>query len=76
MYQYLQDLSSGLRVETTELQKRHCTNMDDGHGVGKLKGNKSLGRLRRRWENNIKIYFQEVRSGGINWIYLARERGR
>ena len=53
MYQYLQDLCRGFRVETTELQKRHFTNMDDGHGVGKLEGKKSIGRLRRRWVNNI-----------------------
>jgi hypothetical protein len=31
--------------------------------VGKPEGKKPLGRLRRRWENNIKIDFQEVGCG-------------
>ena len=28
--------------------------------VGKPEGNRSLGRPRRRWEDNIKIYLREV----------------
>ena len=28
--------------------------------VGKLEGNKPLGRPRRRWKDNIKMYLQEV----------------
>jgi hypothetical protein len=31
---------------------------------GKPEGNRSLGRPRRRWENNIKIDIQEVGYGG------------
>jgi hypothetical protein len=33
-------------------------------------GNKPLGRPRRRWENNIKMYLQEV-EWGMDWIDLA-----
>ena len=33
--------------------------------VGKPEGKKSLGRPRRRWEDNIKIDIQEVRCGGV-----------
>jgi hypothetical protein len=31
--------------------------------VGRPEGERPLGRHRRRWENNIKIDFQEVRWG-------------
>ena len=31
--------------------------------VGKPEGKRPLGRPRRRWENNIKMYFQEVGGG-------------
>jgi hypothetical protein len=41
--------------------------------VGKPKG-KRLGRPRHRWEDNIKIYFQEVRCDGMDWIALAQDR--
>jgi hypothetical protein len=36
--------------------------------VGKPEGKRPLGRLRRRWENNIKMNLQEV--GGVrgDWI--------
>jgi hypothetical protein len=33
-----------------------------------------LGRPRRRWEDNMDL--QEVRSGGMNWIDLDRDRWR
>ena len=33
--------------------------------VGKPEGKKTLGRHRRRWENNIKMDFQKVRCGGM-----------
>jgi len=39
--------------------------------VGKLEGKRPLGRLRRRWEDNIKMDLTEI---GINWIRLADDR--
>jgi hypothetical protein len=39
--------------------------------VGKPGGKSSLGRPGRRWENNIKMDFQEVLCGGMDWIELA-----
>jgi hypothetical protein len=30
----------------------------------------------RRWEDNIKIDFQEVGYGGMDWIDLAQDRHR
>jgi len=48
--------------------------MGEGRGVhrvlvGKPEGEKSLGRPRRRWEDNIKMHLREV---GVEtgWIWL------
>jgi hypothetical protein len=35
-----------------------------------------LGRLRRRWNDNIEMDFQEVGWGGIDWIALSQDRDR
>jgi hypothetical protein len=39
--------------------------------LGKPEGRRSLGRPRRRWEDNIKMYLQE-----IDWIAVAQDRDR
>ena len=36
--------------------------------VGKLKGKGPLGRLKCRWEDNIKVYLEEVRLWGMDCI--------
>jgi hypothetical protein len=41
-----------------------------------LREKKPLGRPRRRWEDNIKMYIQEVGCGDIDCIELAQDRGR
>jgi len=41
-----------------------------------LGGNKPLRRLRRRWENNIKMDIQEVGCGDMDWIELAQDKDR
>jgi len=41
--------------------------------VGRTEVKKPLGRLRRRRENNIKMYLQE-RNGRMDWIGLALQR--
>ena len=55
--------------------------MEEGRGVhkilvGKPEGKRSLGRPRRRWEDNIKMDFQEL--GGVCgvWMELAQDRDR
>jgi hypothetical protein len=42
--------------------------------VGKPEGKRSLGRPRRRWEDNISMDLQEVGCGDMDWIGLAQDR--
>ena len=44
--------------------------------AGKLVGKRPVGRLRCRWEDNIKMYLQEVGWAGMDWIELAQDRNR
>jgi hypothetical protein len=44
--------------------------------VGKPEGKRQVGRLRRRWEDNIKTDLQEVGWGSMDWIDLAQDRDR
>jgi len=44
--------------------------------VRKPEGKRPLGRPRRRWEDNIKMYLQEGGCGGMDWIELAQDRDR
>jgi hypothetical protein len=44
--------------------------------VGKPEGNRPHGRLRSRWDDNIKMDLQEVGCGGTDWIELAQHRDR
>ena len=42
--------------------------------VRKPEGGRPLGRPRRRWEDNIKMDFQEVGGGRGDWMDLAQDR--
>jgi len=44
--------------------------------VGKSEGKRPLGRPRRRWKDDIKIDYQEVGCGGMDWIDLGQDRDR
>jgi hypothetical protein len=39
--------------------------------VGKPEGKRPLGRPRRKWVDNIKIYLLDIGCGGVDWIGLA-----
>ena len=52
---------------------REVTPIQDFDG-GNLSEKKSLGRPRRKWENNIKKEVQEVGCGCMDWIGLAHDR--
>jgi hypothetical protein len=44
--------------------------------VGKPEGKRPLGRPKRRWVDNIEIDLLEIGWGGVDWIGLARDRGK
>ena len=60
----------------------HVARMDEERGVyrvlvGKPEGRRRpLGRLRRRWVDNIRMDLQEVGCGYMDWIGLAQDRDR
>ena len=43
---------------------------------GKPEGKSPLGRLRRRWEDNIKMDLEEMGRGCGDWMELAQDRDR
>jgi hypothetical protein len=42
--------------------------------VGKPEEKRPLGRPRRRWVDNIKIYLLEIGWGGLDWVVLVQDR--
>ena len=44
--------------------------------VRKPEGKRPLGRLRRRWVDNIRMDLQEVGCGHVDWIGLAQDTDR
>jgi hypothetical protein len=57
----------------------HVEGMREGRGVCRVlverpERKRSLGRRRRRWEDNIKTGLREVGIDGANWIQLAQVR--
>jgi hypothetical protein len=42
--------------------------------VGKPEGKRPLGRLRRRWKDNIKMDLEKVGGGRGDWRKLAQDR--
>jgi hypothetical protein len=58
----------------------HVARMGEKRGadrvlVGRREGRRSLGRPRRRWEDNIKMDLQEV-GWGMEWFQLTQDRDR
>jgi hypothetical protein len=55
--------------------------MEEKRGVYRVlmrkpEGKRPLGRLWRRWEDNINMCIREVGCGGMDWIELAQDRDR
>jgi hypothetical protein len=44
--------------------------------VGKPEGKRTLRRPRCRWVDNVRMDFEEVGCGDVDWIGLARDRNR
>jgi len=59
----------------------HVVRMGEERGVyrflvWKPEGRRPLGRPRRRWVDNIRMDFQEVGCGYMDWIGLVQDRDR
>ena len=55
---------------------RHVAHMGErGEGFGgEPEGKRPFGTPNHRWEDNMKIYLQEVGCGDMYWIELAQDR--
>ena len=42
----------------------------------KSEGKRTLGKPRRRWEDNIKMDLKEMGCGGVDWIELDQDSDR
>ena len=42
--------------------------------TGKPRGKRTLGRLRRRWEDNIRMDLKEIGINSKNWVDWAQNR--
>jgi hypothetical protein len=42
--------------------------------VGNQEGKRTLGRIRRRCEDNIKMDLREIAMSGVDWIDLAQDK--
>jgi hypothetical protein len=53
-------------------------NRIDAYGVlvGRPEGKRPLGRPRSSCEDNMKWIFKKWDKGNMDWIHLARDRGR
>ena len=57
----------------------HLARMEEGRSAikiltGKPTEKRPLGRPRRRWEDNIRIYLEEIGINARNWVDSAQER--
>ena len=57
----------------------HVARMEEGRSAfkmltGKPTGKRPLGRPRRRWEDNIRMDFEEIGINAGNWVDSAQDR--
>ena len=80
---FLYSLANIVRVVKSRRMRwaGHMERMGEGRGVHRFlvrkpEGKRQLGRPRRKWEDNIKMDFQEVGVGCGDWMELAQDRVR
>jgi hypothetical protein len=44
--------------------------------VGKPEGKRLVGKLRRIWEDNIRMDLREIRWECVNWMHLSEDRNQ
>ena len=69
----------GDKIEKNEMGGACSTYVRERRGVKKVlletpEGKRPLGIPLHRWEDNIKMDFQEVGCGGTDWVELAQDR--
>jgi hypothetical protein len=47
-----------------------------GYVCGKPEGKRPFGRLKRRWEDNIRLDLREIEWGGVEWLHLGEDNDR
>ena len=57
----------------------HVARMEEGRSAfkiltGKPTGKRPLGRPRRRWEDNIRMYLEEIGMNAGNWVDSPQNR--
>ena len=57
----------------------HVARMEENMSASKIltgmpAGKRPLGRPRRRWEENIRMYLKEICINTRNWVYSAQDR--
>ena len=57
----------------------HIARMEEGRSAskvstGKPTGKRRLGRPRRRWEDNIRMYLKQIGIKTRNWVNSAQDR--
>jgi hypothetical protein len=64
------------RLSDSSLIILHMGDTRNAHKIsmGKPEAQRPLGRPRRRWEDNIRIYLREIVWGGMDWIDLGQDR--
>jgi hypothetical protein len=82
--EYLHNLySSPNRIRTIKSRRMrwagHVARMGEKRNaysvlVGKPEERRPLGRPRRRWVDNIKMYLREIGWDGVDWVDLAQDR--
>ena len=71
---------SGTNYEAYSLSRAgHEARMEEGRSAfkvltGKPTGKRPLGRPRRRWEDNIRMDFEEIGISAGNWVDSAQDR--
>ena len=71
---------SSNRVRVTKFRKlSHVARMEEGRSafkilIGKSRGKRPLGRLRRRWEDNIRMDLKEMGVNTRNWVNSALDK--
>jgi len=68
-------------IESRSRWAGHVARMGEKRGayrvlVRKPEGKRPLGRPRRKWEDNIKMYLKKVGCGSMDWIEIAQDRDR